>query len=86
MTTYIVEIAADYVEGGIYISPEFQLGQVYDCTLDAQEDIILYRPVYVCVPHTPTRVTNTNNAVTSKKNKFESIEKKEVESEKCTSV
>ena len=37
------------MEGGIYISPEFQLGQVYDGTTDDEEEIILYRPVYVGV-------------------------------------
>ena len=79
-------MAAEYVEGGIYISPEFQLGQVYDGTLDAQEDIILYRPVYVCVPHTPTRVTNTNNASVSQPDKQRVTPDKEMTSEKCTSV
>jgi len=43
------EPADDHVEGGIYISPEFQLGQVYDGAADVVEDVILYRPVYVCV-------------------------------------
>ena len=38
------------MEGGIYISPEFQLGQVYDGAADVVEDVILYRPVYVCAP------------------------------------
>ena len=48
----------DYVEGGRYISPEFRLGQVYDGNQptgdreneveeEEEEDIILYRPVYV---------------------------------------
>lgn len=37
-----------YVEGGMYISPEFQLGQVYDGTTE-NDDIILYRPTYVFV-------------------------------------
>lgn len=41
--------AASHVEGGMYISPEFQLGQVYDGTQDNDEDIILYRPEYVVV-------------------------------------
>ena len=52
------------MEGGLYISPEFQLGQVYDGTHEHEEDIILYRPVYVCVPHEKIKVTNTNNANT----------------------
>ncbi|CAL1542948.1 unnamed protein product, partial [Lymnaea stagnalis] len=39
------------VEGGMYISPEFQLGQVYmGDEVDSETDqTILYRPVYVCV-------------------------------------
>lgn len=41
------------MEGGIYISPEFQLGQVYDGAADVVEDVILYRPVYVCAPRPP---------------------------------
>ncbi|GAV03900.1 hypothetical protein RvY_14266-2 [Ramazzottius varieornatus] len=47
------DVAADYVEGGMYISPEFQVGQVYDGSYVTPEggsdDIILYRPVYVNV-------------------------------------
>ncbi|KAK0069753.1 arrestin domain-containing protein 3 [Biomphalaria pfeifferi] len=45
------EVAASNVEGGIYISPEFQLGQVYmGDEVDPETDqTILYRPVYVCV-------------------------------------
>ncbi len=50
------------MEGGVYISPEFQLGQVYDGGLDSDEDIILYQPVYVCVPHQKKDVNNLNNA------------------------
>ncbi|KAE9551873.1 hypothetical protein FO519_004922 [Halicephalobus sp. NKZ332] len=51
------DFCVDYVEGGRYISPEFRLGQVYDGNQppgerengaeDDEEDIILYRPVYV---------------------------------------
>ena len=37
------------MEGGIYISPEFQLGQVYDGSVDMGSSVILYRPVYVTV-------------------------------------
>jgi len=47
------EPADEHVEGGIYISPEFQLGQVYDGAADVVEDVILYRPVYVCAPRAP---------------------------------
>ena len=51
----------DYVEGGQYISPEFQLGQVYDGTADhTREDIVLYRPVYVCVPDNVPSITNAD--------------------------
>ena len=40
------------MEGGIYISPEFQLGQVYmGEEADSGEDIVLYRPIYVTLPH-----------------------------------
>lgn len=39
----------------MYIGPEFQLGQVYDGSLGVEdgENVVLYRPVYVCVrrPH-----------------------------------
>lgn len=44
-------MAASNVEGGMYISPEFQLGQVYmGDEVDPETDqTILYRPVYVCV-------------------------------------
>lgn len=50
------EPCCDHAEGGTYIGPEFQLGQVYDGTLgtDMGETVVLYRPVYVCVKH-PTR-------------------------------
>lgn len=44
------EVAADHVEGGLYIGPEFQLGQVYDGgLLDSADNVVLYRPVYICV-------------------------------------
>lgn len=33
----------------MYISPEFQLGQVYDGTIIDEESVLLYRPVYVRV-------------------------------------
>ena len=65
---FFAEVACERVEGGMYISPEFQLGQVYDGTFDIQdeeEDIILYRPVYVCVPSDNTEANN-HNALASK--------------------
>lgn len=55
-------MAADHVEGGLYISPEFQLGQVYDGT-DHDQDIILYRPIYPCVPPTPE--SHNHNDITA---------------------
>ncbi|XP_074643357.1 arrestin domain-containing protein 3-like [Tubulanus polymorphus] len=63
----IFDTAVGSVEGGLYTSPEFQLGQVYDgtCGTEAGEDTILYRPVYVCVPHEKMTVTNSNNAATT---------------------
>lgn len=33
----------------MYIGPEFQLGQVYDGTMETGETVVLYRPVYICV-------------------------------------
>ncbi|XP_043223686.1 arrestin domain-containing protein 2-like [Amphibalanus amphitrite] len=47
------EVGCDHVEGGAYIGPEFQLGQVYDGSIDLSDAVVLYRPVYVCVkpPH-----------------------------------
>ena len=53
------EVAANSVEGGTYISSEFQLGQVYmgDESTE-QDDVILYRPVYACIPHEQKVVTN----------------------------
>ena len=65
---FFAEMAVDTVEGGIYVSPEFQLGQVYDGTGGIDEDVVLYRPVYCCVPHEKITVTNTNNAQTNRKN------------------
>ena len=43
----------------MYISSEFQLGQVYmgDESTE-QDDVILYRPVYACIPHERKEVTN----------------------------
>ncbi|XP_046752700.1 arrestin domain-containing protein 3-like [Diprion similis] len=43
------EVAAEHVEGGCYIGPEFLLGQVYDGSDVTQPSaLVLYRPVYVC--------------------------------------
>ena len=49
----VSEVGCDHVEGGAYIGPEFQLGQVYDGSIDLSDAVVLYRPVYVCVkpPH-----------------------------------
>lgn len=55
----------------MYVSPEFQLGQVYDGTGDMgadDHDVVLYRPVYCCVPHDKVTVTNTNNAKSKSSN------------------
>ncbi|KAK3089881.1 hypothetical protein FSP39_007300 [Pinctada imbricata] len=52
------DAAVCYVEGGMYVSSEFQLGQVYMGDEEDTDDIILYRPVYVCVPHERLQVTN----------------------------
>lgn len=41
------DASCDHVEGGIYIGPEFLLGQVYDG--DNQETVVIYRPVYIAV-------------------------------------
>ena len=49
LSTFCAEEPADTVEGGNYISSEFQLGQVYmgeEHDLDMDRTII-YRPVYV---------------------------------------
>lgn len=52
------------MEGGIYISSEFQMGQVYMGETDDNDmdEIILYRPVYACVPHQRMCVTNTEKS------------------------
>uniref|UniRef100_A0A915AR92 Arrestin C-terminal-like domain-containing protein n=2 Tax=Parascaris univalens TaxID=6257 RepID=A0A915AR92_PARUN len=48
------DFCSEHVEGGRYISPEFRLGQVYDGQATGEngefameDDVILYRPVYV---------------------------------------
>ncbi|RUS88856.1 hypothetical protein EGW08_003401 [Elysia chlorotica] len=57
------EVAAPNTEGGMYISPEFQLGQVYmGDEVDPETDqTILYRPVYVCVSSDETSVRTGSN-------------------------
>jgi len=70
------DVAVDYVEGGKYISSEFQLGQVYigeEGNDNEEDDEILYRPMYTCVPHAHKHVTNTKD----KKRKTRDIETKE---------
>ncbi|XP_054161539.1 arrestin domain-containing protein 3-like [Oppia nitens] len=54
------DVCCDHVEGGLYIGPEFQLGQVYDGSLgmDNGETVVLYRPVYVCVRKNDTESVN----------------------------
>lgn len=53
--------AVTNVEGGMYVSSEFQLGQVYIGEGEEPVDeVILYRPVYVCVPHEKIMVTNVD--------------------------
>lgn len=64
MHVCVSDVAGSYVEGGKYVSSEFQLGQVYMGDADDMDtdEIILYKPVYVCIPHEKITVTNTNNA------------------------
>ncbi|XP_050700191.1 arrestin domain-containing protein 2-like [Eriocheir sinensis] len=54
-------VCCDHVEGGMYTGPEFQLGQVYDGGCDNNpESVLLYRPVYACIPN--PKVINTPSA------------------------
>ncbi|ROT60734.1 Arrestin domain-containing protein 3 [Penaeus vannamei] len=54
-------VCCDHVEGGLYIGPEFQLGQVYDGGVDKNaESVLLYRPVYACIPN--PKLNNTPSA------------------------
>ena len=46
---FAVAPATEHAEGGMYISPEFQLGQVYDGYVEADDDVVLFKPVYVCI-------------------------------------
>lgn len=77
------DVCCDHVEGGLYIGPEFQLGQVYDGTLGEEqangENVVLYRPVYVNVrrPHnlasgsndnSNANIANNNNNIVSSSN------------------
>jgi hypothetical protein len=48
----LTEVSCEHVEGGLYIGPEFLLGEVYDGTIgheSQRETVVLYRPVYVTV-------------------------------------
>ncbi|CAL8089540.1 unnamed protein product [Orchesella dallaii] len=56
------EVASDHVEGGMYIGPEFQLGQVYDGTTEFGDSIVLYRPVYINVIPSTAATTNSSAA------------------------
>lgn len=47
---YAADVASEHAEGGMYIAPEFLLGQVYDGA--SPETIVLYRPVYIAVRKT----------------------------------
>lgn len=82
----------------MYISPEFQLGQVYDGTGELDQEIILYKPIYPCVPHTKTNsvASAKNDVVTNHQedgndgspDSFAILETRPLasEPEKCTSV
>ena len=65
----------EYVEGGMYIGPEFQLGQVYDGNFDpssgstsTESTIVLYRPVYLCVAQKSSSQTPKNKHSTNRIN------------------
>ena len=52
-------MAAEHVEGGCYVGPEFLLGQVYDGSDHlTQPPLILYRPVYVGISSEGRRSLN----------------------------
>lgn len=60
------EPACEHVEGGRYVGPEFQLGQVYDGGPTTSEtDVVLYRPVYVCVSSLRSHLKTGNNFAAS---------------------
>lgn len=48
---YIADVASEHAEGGMYIAPEFLLGQVYDGA-NQETAVVIYRPVYVAVRKT----------------------------------
>lgn len=57
----LTDVAIDHVEGGIYIGPEFLLGEVYDgCNVSDNEyrDLApLYRPVYLTVVRSSQQIS-----------------------------
>ncbi|ESN93407.1 hypothetical protein HELRODRAFT_115644 [Helobdella robusta] len=61
--------ADNHVEGGIYVSPEFLLGQVYDGeheerqTGETKDSIILFRPSYVCIVKSSLSLTEDEQSV-----------------------
>lgn len=59
-------MCCDHVEGGMYIGPEFLLGQVYDGTgcVEEGETVVLYRPVYVCVKNKTSSKTEQGSSTT----------------------
>lgn len=59
---FVAEPACEHVEGGRYVGPEFQLGQVYDGgPTTCEADVVLYRPVYVCVSSLRSHLKTGNN-------------------------
>ncbi|GAB1610691.1 uncharacterized protein LOC115223663 [Argonauta hians] len=74
------ENAVSHVEGGIYISSEFQFGGVYmgDEEDQTTEEVVLYRPVYVCVPHAKVKRSDTPSS-SSKDNDNKKTKKEEEE-------
>ncbi|XP_014661819.1 PREDICTED: uncharacterized protein LOC106804925 [Priapulus caudatus] len=56
---------SQHVEGGMYISPEFQLGQVYDGSTE-DDNIILYRPTYVHIKPEHFRYIETKPTASSR--------------------
>ncbi|KAI1289822.1 Arrestin domain-containing protein 3 [Halotydeus destructor] len=60
------EPSCDHCEGGIYIGPEFQLGQVYDGTFgteDHGDNVVLYRPLYVCVKNRGHKIEHSGDKI-----------------------
>ena len=61
----------------MYIGPEFQLGQVYDGSLGAEQDgenVVLYRPVYVCVRKPSSNFHQTNDTTPQSINELNNCE------------